>query len=94
MTDMVGHRGPVERGVELLDLFDGVMAGALDTWDDDEGLIIVTSDHGNLEDLSTKRHTLNPVPTLLWGRDAPAVAAGIRDLTDIAPAILRFLGVL
>jgi len=41
----------------------------LDAWDDRQGLILLTSDHGNLEDLSTRRHTSNPVPALLIGNE-------------------------
>ena len=62
MTDMVGHRGPLQRAVDLLELFDGVMAGILDTWDDDEGLVIMTSDHGNMELIGSRNHTENDVP--------------------------------
>src|SRR5215813_10467948 len=37
ITDEIGHRGPFERGIEILELFDGVMAGLLDAWNDDDG---------------------------------------------------------
>jgi bisphosphoglycerate-independent phosphoglycerate mutase (AlkP superfamily) len=84
----------MDRAVEVLENLEGLLDGLLAHLDLSRHLVILTSDHGNLEDLSTKRHTLNPVPTLLWGRDAPAVATGIRDLTDVAPAILRHRGVL
>jgi len=56
-------------------------------------LLLITSDHGNLEDLSTHHHTLNPAPALLVG--APEMrrsfTQGLKDLTDVAPAILRLL---
>jgi bisphosphoglycerate-independent phosphoglycerate mutase (AlkP superfamily) len=39
-------------------------------WDDASGLVFFTSDHGNMEDLSTRRHTSNPVPGLLIGAEA------------------------
>lgn len=91
MTDMVGHRGPVERGAELLELFDGVMAGVLDTWDDEEGLVIITSDHGNLEDISTRNHTENDVPTVLIGKEKLAFAEGFKDLTDFVPRMANLL---
>lgn len=91
MTDMVGHRGPLERGVELLELFDGVMAGILDAWDDDEGLVIVTSDHGNMEDLSSRSHTENDVPTLVIGSEKAAFADGLRDLSDLTPRMAALL---
>ena len=91
ITDVVGHRGPLERGVALLELFDAVMAGLLDAWDDRRGLVIITSDHGNLEDLSTRKHTSNDVPTVIIGAARGRVAEGLRDLTGIAPGILRVL---
>jgi 2,3-bisphosphoglycerate-independent phosphoglycerate mutase len=53
--------------------------------------VIVTSDHGNVEDLSVKNHTLNDVPTLIWGKHRHVLAESIRSLTDIAPAIVKTL---
>ncbi|MBW4436085.1 MAG: hypothetical protein KME04_03055 [Pleurocapsa minor GSE-CHR-MK-17-07R] len=90
-SDTVGHRGTLSEGKALLELFDGVMAGALEAWDDDEGLMIITSDHGNLEDLSHGKHTENDVATVVIGRDARAFASGIRTLADIAPRVERYL---
>lgn len=91
MTDVIGHRGGVADGVAVLELFDGVMAGALDVWDDDEGLIVVTSDHGNMEDLSHGKHTEAKVPTLIVGARRHAFAAGFERLTDFAPRVMAEL---
>ena len=55
-------------------------------------LLVITSDHGNIEDLSTKSHTLNDVATILKGPGSEAAAEGIRSLTDITPAILGVIG--
>ncbi|NPV67005.1 MAG: peptidase [Anaerolineae bacterium] len=90
VTDVLGHRGPFERAVALLERFDQVMAGLLADWPPD-ALLIVTSDHGNMEDLSTRRHTENDVPTLLVGPEHAALAASVRDLTDLTPLVLRAL---
>ena len=91
MTDRVGHRGPFARGVELLEMFDQVLSGVLDEWDDDEGLVLVISDHGNMEDLSIRRHTLNDVPTLIIGNRAAEFAEDYQALTDFVPACDRML---
>jgi 2,3-bisphosphoglycerate-independent phosphoglycerate mutase len=91
-TDIVGHRGTLAEGIALLEKLDGVLGGLLEAWDNSRGLIVVTSDHGNLEDMSTRHHTLNRVPTLVVGRARAAFAAGLADLTGITPAILRVLG--
>jgi bisphosphoglycerate-independent phosphoglycerate mutase (AlkP superfamily) len=91
MTDIVGHRGPIEDGIQLLQTFDEVVRGLLDEWDDDEGLIIVTSDHGNMEDLSHGKHTENDVPLLLIGQGKERFAAGLDDLTGFVPRMAQLL---
>ncbi len=91
LTDVFGHRGPFDLAVKVLELFDQVMAGALSVWDDAEGLMIVTSDHGNMEDLSHGKHTENDVPTLIIGTGKQAFADGLTDLAGLAPRIARVL---
>jgi hypothetical protein len=90
-TDILGHRGTVEQAVAHLETFDRVMGGLLDAWDDSAGLIVLTSDHGNMEDMSQRGHTTNLVPTLLVGEARHAFAQNLSDLTHFAPAILRLL---
>jgi bisphosphoglycerate-independent phosphoglycerate mutase (AlkP superfamily) len=53
--------------------------------------LVVASDHGNLEDLSTRNHTLAPVPVLAFGTGAGAVER-VRDLTHLAPLLLELAG--
>jgi bisphosphoglycerate-independent phosphoglycerate mutase (AlkP superfamily) len=53
--------------------------------------VILTSDHGNIEDLSSRNHTLHNVPTIIWGNRRHSVADRIRSLADITPAILDVL---
>lgn len=77
--------------MKLLELFDGVMAGVLDRWNDGEGLIVITSDHGNMEDLSHGKHTENDVPTLIIGEGASGFADAINTLADFVPAMRRYL---
>jgi hypothetical protein len=90
LTDMIGHRGTLAEGVQILELFDRVMAGALAEWQDDEGLMIITSDHGNLEDLSHGKHTDNDIPTLAIGAGSASFTAGIRTLADLVPQMTAF----
>ena len=90
-TDRVGHRGPFSQGVELLEMFDQVMAGILDEWNDEEGLVIVISDHGNMEDVSIRHHTENDIPTLIIGDRKEDFAEGYSALTDLVPAFDKML---
>ena len=88
LTDYAGHEQDMEAAVHLLEQFDAVLGGLLSAWDDENGLLLLTSDHGNLEDVSTRRHTANPVPLLLVGNAAAREKfSGVRDLTGVAPAI-------
>ena len=41
--------------------------------------LVVTSDHGNVEDLSVKTHTYNPVPLIVSGPHA----AQFNEITDL-----------
>ncbi len=88
-TDLVGHRGTLAEARQVIERFDAVLGGLLEVWDDEAGLIVITSDHGNLEDLSHKHHTRNQVPTFVIGTARHAFAAGLSDLTHFTPAILR-----
>ena len=92
-SDFAGHRGTMEEAVALLENLDGVLGGLLEEWGDRADLIIVSSDHGNLEDLSIRHHTLNAVPALLIGpKEMRSRMAGkLEDLTSFAPAMLETL---
>ncbi len=92
MTDYAGHHQNMAEAIRLLELIDHVLEGIATNWNLSEGMLWVTSDHGNIEDLSHRRHTLNPVPLLLIGshttrKELPA----FRSLLDIHPALLRLL---
>jgi hypothetical protein len=90
-SDYAGHHGELDAAVGLLEDLDRVLAGTVRAWEGRRDLIVLTSDHGNLEDLHQRGHTLNPVPALVIGpadlRDA--FCAGLTDLTSVAPAVLR-----
>lgn len=90
-SDRLGHRGPLEEAVAHLEMLDAVYGGLLEEWDDENGLLIITSDHGNIEDKTHRNHTKNPVATIIVGQGHEELAAGINDLTDIARAVRTFL---
>lgn len=91
LTDYIGHRGTLQDAQRVLGNLNGVVEGILETWDDSQGLVIITSDHGNIEDVSQRGHTQNSVPGIVIGDDRHAFAEGITDLTGFAPAIRNYL---
>jgi len=93
LTDKAGHDRDMECAVNILEELDVFFQGIFDHVDRSSMLVIVTSDHGNLEDLNTKSHTRNPVPVVLFGNQRENVALHIHNIADISPAICRFLTV-
>lgn len=91
LTDKIGHDRDLERAQGHLPLLAGIINETLSRLDLEKTTFILTSDHGNIEDLSVRNHTLNDVPTIIWGRKKEEVAARIRDLADITPAIIDLL---
>jgi len=90
-TDHAGHaQNMAQAGDELrkLDLFLQTVLSCLDL---ERTLLVVTSDHGNIEDLSVRTHTMNRVPALLWGRGAGHFADGCQSIVDVVPLIRRAL---
>jgi 2,3-bisphosphoglycerate-independent phosphoglycerate mutase len=92
LTDLAGHRQKMHRAVLYLEDVDGMLGGIKDGTDFTETLLIVTSDHGNVEDLGTRGHTRNPVPFVAVG-PARDRFDGLKSITDVTPACLRLLGV-
>jgi|WetSurSiteA1Bulk_404760.scaffolds.fasta_scaffold15322_3 2,3-bisphosphoglycerate-independent phosphoglycerate mutase len=86
-SDYAGHGQEMSKAVELIETFDQVMGGLLELWPMKDGLILITSDHGNLEDLSTRRHTTARVPGIVIGNDRSLFNEGLIDLTCVAPRI-------
>lgn len=90
-SDRRGHRGTLQEAVAHLETLDAVLGGLFAAWNDRDGLLIITSDHGNIEAKDRRNHTENPVPTIIFGPGHAELAALVRDLTDIAPVVRRFL---
>ena len=89
LSDFAGHAQDKAQAIACLQRIDAFLKSAIANLPSNVTLII-TSDHGNIEDISTKRHTLNEVPLIVIGSKAEAFA-DIRDLTGITPQILALL---
>lgn len=89
LTDYAGHAQDHAQAKQVLQRVDQFLESVICSLPRDTTLI-VSSDHGNIEDLSTKLHTLNPVPLMVVGPHAPAFQA-VNDITEITPMILRLL---
>ena len=67
LTDTIGHSRDFTLTQEIITRLDTLLEVVLSSLDLNETTIVLTSDHGNFEDMSVKTHTKNLVPTCIWG---------------------------
>lgn len=91
ITDKIGHKQDFVWAEKHLPELAEFIRETLKRLDLENTTFILTSDHGNIEDLSIRTHTLNKVPTIFWGRRNREISRQVRDLSDITPAILNLL---
>lgn len=90
LTDKVGHRRIDTSPETLLSTLDRFFGALLEELCPSEEALLITSDHGNLEDTSHTQHTRNPVPLLVHGWAAPYFA-NAKSLADVTPRIMDAL---
>ncbi len=95
--DMVGHSGVLAAAVLAAEAVDQCLGRLEAAVMDAGGVLLITADHGNLEQMKDPgtgqpytAHTLNPVPVVLLG----SAAGNLRDgrLADLAPTVLDIMG--
>ncbi len=91
ITDKIGHTQDLNAARRVVPMLASFIRATLSRLDLEDTTVVLTSDHGNIEDLSSRNHTLNPVPTIVWGNNKRRIAASIRSLTDITPVIVKTL---
>jgi hypothetical protein len=89
LPDLAGHERIGMSVVEALAMVDGMIAGVVDQRSADDTLILV-SDHGNSEDLTTRVHTRNPVPLIVSG-PAAGFFTQVGSIDGVAAAVLAAL---
>jgi phosphopentomutase len=92
LLDEAGHEQSLAQAVGLLDELDLFLRAVVAGLQPGDHLLVV-SDHGNVEDVSTRSHTRNPVPFLCFGPDAVGLVHGVKSLQDVAGAVLRAIAV-
>lgn len=97
-ADMVGHTGNLEAATLAIEALDSCLGRVVAAMRESGGEILITADHGNAEmmlDHGTLQahtaHTMNRVPLVYLGR--PAKTAETGALEDIAPTLLKMMGV-
>jgi 2,3-bisphosphoglycerate-independent phosphoglycerate mutase len=98
-TDMVGHTGNYEASVQAVKCVDDCLKKLYDLTQSIDGILIITSDHGNVECMFDQKeesnhtaHTTNPVPFIIVDRYLKDARVMDGTLADIAPTILDLFG--
>ena len=89
LTDRAGHSQEMEKASAVLERLDGFVGGLVAGYDLSRNLLVICSDHGNVEDLTVPTHTRHPVPLMALGLGAGRFAEGVRSLSDVAGRLIR-----
>jgi hypothetical protein len=90
LSDHLGHLRLAKEFEKRFFEMDEFLLALLSELDKDKTTIIICSDHGNLEDLSTKTHTRNPALTITAGKNAKEIFNTVKDISQIKSAILKY----
>ncbi len=90
ITDVNGHKGDSELAKETILNLVHFIEAFLDGLNLREDTVILSSDHGNIEDPTRTVHTLNPVPLMAWGKNAQWFVERIESIQDVTLAISEF----
>ncbi|MEX0720546.1 MAG: hypothetical protein WD059_07750 [Balneolaceae bacterium] len=89
LTDKAGHKKSHEDARRILQPLDEFLLHIIQNKKSSDTLMI-TSDHGNLEDLSTKTHTRNEVPLFVMGEGVEAFGE-VESLIDVKDQIMSLI---
>ncbi|MFP8489836.1 alkaline phosphatase family protein [Gracilimonas sp. Q87] len=89
LTDKAGHSQKNEDAQRVLKPLDEFLLYIINKMKSSDTLVI-TSDHGNLEDLSTKTHTRNKVPLFVLGNHVHQFEK-TESLVDVKDGIISFI---
>lgn len=87
LSDKAGHSQEMEKATSFLETYDQFLWYLIQN-KPKELTIVLSSDHGNVEDLSTNTHTLNPVPLVAYGPGAHHFSYA-ESIMDVTPGILE-----
>ena len=92
LTDHAGHRGTIARKKSTLASLNSFLAALCTILDRKRDLLLIVSDHGNIEAVDRRGHSTNPVPWIAVGCCAEQAQEGCTSLLDVTPRILQHTG--
>ncbi|NIA31378.1 MAG: metalloenzyme [Actinobacteria bacterium] len=89
LTDKAGHSRDLDRALKEISKLEEFLYSVLENVDLNDTLVLLTSDHGNIEDISVKGHTRNPAMTLIFGKGKDDLFPHLHSLSDVARELLN-----
>ena len=96
--DMVGHTGDIDAALLAMEATDAAVGTVVDAVLGEGGCVLLTADHGNVEEMrfpdggANTQHTTNPVPVALVTPGPARHALRDGELADVAPTLLELIG--
>ncbi len=102
--DMVGHTGNLEAGIQAVEFLDNCLDRVVRTAEACGFVGLITSDHGNCEEMCTRapdggrgdrltQHSMLPSPLIAFGQDLDIRLEEGGALSNVAPTLLDLMGV-
>ena len=88
-TDVAGHSMDYARACAVLRVYDRFLASLVRSAEAAGITIVLTADHGNVESVNERGHTLNPVPFVAFGPGEREIRARVESLVDVTSALLE-----
>jgi 2,3-bisphosphoglycerate-independent phosphoglycerate mutase len=87
-TDLLGHRRNLAASIDFLNIIDAFLQSVVQHRPAGTS-VLITSDHGNIEDLSTGNHTRNQVPLWVFGPLAEPMKDA-RSIIDVPKCLVDY----
>jgi len=89
LLDHLGHLRIKDEFNAIYNVLDLFLFTILTEFDYKKTTIVICSDHGNFEDLSTKTHTRNPSLTITAGKYSEEIFNSVKSIKDIKSVIIK-----
>ena len=76
------------RACEVLRLYDRFLTALIRRTEAAGITVVMTADHGNIEEIRERSHTRNPVPFVAYGPKERFLRDRVASLQDVTPALL------
>ncbi|OGF18602.1 phosphoglycerate mutase (2,3-diphosphoglycerate-independent) [Candidatus Falkowbacteria bacterium RIFCSPLOWO2_02_FULL_45_15] len=100
-ADMVGHTGNMDATIAALECLDKILGEIVDLILARQGVMIITADHGNAEELFNmqtgsinKEHSTSPVPFIIVGQEYEGKSLSSGDIAGADLSLLKIQGIL